>query len=249
MIEKPKRPTKIPNQDNKQPQTINELIRRYDLDNTKIYDFLDELVAEIKTIKNSSEEDKYNVNIALYKGEGIDANTTVEPLVLTNINTPVSESLYYIQTIVYGSKTKNTRRSQVAIGYLTNDIWHRYCKDGSWSDWVPTVNNVVTGRETPTNEYIDYKQVYRKRIDIGVLPNATTKEVATGLSNINCIRLEGIAKYEYGTWAPLPMVENSNSSNYNAAIKLVRYGESLQIKCDADQSALNGYVDIYYTKN
>ena len=44
MIEKPKRPKKIPNQDNKQPQTIQELIRRYDLDNTKIYDFLDQLV-------------------------------------------------------------------------------------------------------------------------------------------------------------------------------------------------------------
>ena len=44
MIEKPKRPKKILNQDNKQPQTIQELIRRYDLDNTKIYDFLDELV-------------------------------------------------------------------------------------------------------------------------------------------------------------------------------------------------------------
>lgn len=44
MIEKPKRPKKIPNQDNKQPQTIEQLIRRYDLDNTKIYDFLDEFV-------------------------------------------------------------------------------------------------------------------------------------------------------------------------------------------------------------
>lgn len=48
MIEKPKRPKKIPNQDNKQPQTIRELIRRYDLDNTKIYDFLDELVGTLK---------------------------------------------------------------------------------------------------------------------------------------------------------------------------------------------------------
>lgn len=48
MIEKPKRPKKIPNQDNKQPQTIQELTRRYDLDNTKVYDFLDELVGSLK---------------------------------------------------------------------------------------------------------------------------------------------------------------------------------------------------------
>lgn len=55
MIEKPKRPKKIPNQDNKQPQTIEQLIKRYDLDNTKIYDFLDELVTEIKNELTSTE--------------------------------------------------------------------------------------------------------------------------------------------------------------------------------------------------
>ena len=58
MIEKPKRPKKIPNQDNKQPQTIEQLIKRYDLDNTKIYDFLDELVGTLKesqTVVSSTE--------------------------------------------------------------------------------------------------------------------------------------------------------------------------------------------------
>lgn len=59
MIEKPKRPKKVPNQDNKQPQTIQELIRRYDLDNTKIYDFLDELVDFLKiTQEEFAKEEK-----------------------------------------------------------------------------------------------------------------------------------------------------------------------------------------------
>ena len=57
MLEKPKRPTKIPNQDNKQPQTINELIRRYDLDNTKVYDFLENLVTNLNTINDATQED------------------------------------------------------------------------------------------------------------------------------------------------------------------------------------------------
>lgn len=47
MIEKPKRPKKISNQDKKQPQTISDLIRRYDLDNTKVYDYLDNLIDQI----------------------------------------------------------------------------------------------------------------------------------------------------------------------------------------------------------
>lgn len=72
MIEKPKRPKKIPNQDNKQPQTIQELIRRYDLDNTKIYDFLDEMVLQINSIhkQNTEQFDEIETKIdetVLYK--------------------------------------------------------------------------------------------------------------------------------------------------------------------------------------
>ncbi len=44
MIEKPKRPKKLNNQDRRIPNDIQELINRYDLDNTDIYDFLDYLV-------------------------------------------------------------------------------------------------------------------------------------------------------------------------------------------------------------
>lgn len=44
MIEKPTRPKQFNNQDRQIPTNIQELINRYDLDNTKIYDFLDYLV-------------------------------------------------------------------------------------------------------------------------------------------------------------------------------------------------------------
>lgn len=44
MIEKPKRPKKINNHDRQIPATIQDLINRYDLENTQIYNFLDDLV-------------------------------------------------------------------------------------------------------------------------------------------------------------------------------------------------------------
>lgn len=43
MIEKPKRAKKIDAQDRQPPRTIDELMRRYDLDNNKVYDYLDKL--------------------------------------------------------------------------------------------------------------------------------------------------------------------------------------------------------------
>lgn len=44
MIEKPKRPIKLNNQDRQIPANIQDLINRYDLDNTNIYDYLEYLV-------------------------------------------------------------------------------------------------------------------------------------------------------------------------------------------------------------
>lgn len=44
MIEKPKRRKQLNNQDRQIPTNIQDLINKYDLDNTKIYDFLDYLV-------------------------------------------------------------------------------------------------------------------------------------------------------------------------------------------------------------
>ena len=58
MIEKPKRPKQPSIQERQPPRTLQELINRYDLDNTKIYDFLDDMVdilnqklIEIRTIE------------------------------------------------------------------------------------------------------------------------------------------------------------------------------------------------------
>lgn len=44
MIEKPKRQKQLNNQDRQLPSNIQELINRYDLDNTKIYNFFDYLI-------------------------------------------------------------------------------------------------------------------------------------------------------------------------------------------------------------
>lgn len=53
MLEKPKRPTKPKIQDRLQPTTIEELIRKYDLENKGVYDFLDKMVDYINNTKGS----------------------------------------------------------------------------------------------------------------------------------------------------------------------------------------------------
>lgn len=51
---------------------------------------------------------------------------------------------------------------------------------------------VITGQEIKTNEIIDGKRVYKKRINCGAGPNNGTRSIATGLSNVTYIKAEGI---------------------------------------------------------
>ena len=52
--------------------------------------------------------------------------------------------------------------------------------------------NIVIGQEVKTNEIIDGKRVYKKRINCGAGPNNGTRSIATGLSNVTYIKAEGI---------------------------------------------------------
>ena len=82
MIEKPKRPKKLNNQDRKIPINIQELINRYDLENTDIYDYLDSLTGLLSNkftdVENTIEEKtEKNIMTAYSTGDQTVNNNTV----------------------------------------------------------------------------------------------------------------------------------------------------------------------------
>lgn len=91
MIEKPKRPKQLNNQDRKIPASIQELITRYDLDNTDIYNFLDYLVNSInngpKVIDNLTSQSSTD---SLSAKQGKVLNEKVEGTVLYSNSTGTS---------------------------------------------------------------------------------------------------------------------------------------------------------------
>lgn len=109
------------------------------------------------------------------------------------------------------------------------------------------VTNIVTGEEVETNEQFNGKTVYCKAVDVGTLPNAGNKNVATGLdmSVINAVRIEGIAKNSNGTTIPLP---NATPNNTYAIGCFLTAGGNVQIGTNIDRSDYTGIVRIYYTK-
>lgn len=110
---------------------------------------------------------------------------------------------------------------------------------------------ITTGVEVATNEYIDNNRVYVKRIDIGTLPNATSKDVSTGLSTsqVSIERLQGKAtRSSDNAFYPLPF---AHPTAQNAISCLCRDNDGtidIRIQTGIDRSTASGYIDVYYTK-
>lgn len=107
-----------------------------------------------------------------------------------------------------------------------------------------TKQKITTGQEIATSEYIDGKQVFRKRINVGNLPNTGNFSAEHNLGNVRVIKYEGFA-YRESTKTIIPM-PYANSVYY---IEMYLDATKLYIDTSNDRSQFVGCVDIYYTKN
>lgn len=66
----------------------------------------------------------------------IDPDTTLDELILTDKNSPISGRFVYIRTMFCSSKSTTSNRAQMAIPYDAKMfIYRRYYYNGSWSSW------------------------------------------------------------------------------------------------------------------
>ena len=110
-------------------------------------------------------------------------------------------------------------------------------------------NKIITGQEVATNEYIDGKRVYRKRINCGNLPNATSKTVSLSLSNVNIIKIEGIAKNSSDASNNLPLPYMDPRNLQTCVMLGIISGYNIALVTAEDKSYYTAYVTVYYTKN
>ena len=84
-------------------------------------------------------------------------------------------------------------------------------------------------------------------IYFGNLPNATFKEVPSGITNIDLVvKLSGIATNEHSCLV-LPIVNNNNLSA-STSVYFNRTINTVTIQSGVDRSSLTAYVIIEYTK-
>lgn len=83
---------------------------------------------------------RINNGLVKYTGSGtgkaIDPNTTLDELILTDINGPSNGVFFYIRTMFYNDKTPTSNRAQIAIPYTTlGSVYHRIYINGQWLAW------------------------------------------------------------------------------------------------------------------
>lgn len=200
-----------------------------------VFDKLISLISSKVPMKNSTDNnvncDNYYETGIYYLGSGL-------------TNAPAA----YIKLIVVGAnKGQKGDVAQIAIAVSSGSVYIRTGNFSSseqaiwWHNWITIYQNIVTGTPFETGRTIDGKKEYGKRIDLGNLPNASTKNVAHGLTNITFTGIDGMA----GGY-PLPFV---NPSDSNSSIALYISGSNIVIITKYDRSSMTGYATVYYTKN
>lgn len=91
-------------------------------------------------------------------------------------------------------------------------------------------------------KWIDGKTIYRKVVPCEALPNATTKNVSSGLTGVNVINMYGFAVYDGVVTIPLPYLDDVGIY-YDIA------NNNVGIIASIDQSMYTvSYVVLEYTK-
>jgi len=107
------------------------------------------------------------------------------------------------------------------------------------------LNETYSTNEVKTNKvWIDGKPIYRKVINLGVLPNSSYIEVNTNLTNVKIVKFDCYA-YTSGLGALIKTYQYQNADNN---IRTSVYSDKVRITTTGNFSTWEGYAILEYTK-
>ena len=125
---------------------------------------------------------------------------------------------------------------------------------------IPTLNAALSNKinaydmsigagKILTGETFSGKPVYMRLVDIGVLPNNTSKTINTGITNAYYFWIDPTYSMVIsgGAAYPLPYVDPNNVANSIAA-RIIANGQQVVITTHSNWSTYAGFVAVRYTK-
>lgn len=108
-------------------------------------------------------------------------------------------------------------------------------------------NLITGGNAIKTNERVDNKEVYKKRIEFGYLPNNSEKSVATNidLSKNKIYKIEGYCQsVSNNVGFPLPF---ANPKNLGMSIMInITNDAQINVTTGYDRSGYKAWFDVYF---
>ena len=125
------------------------------------------------------------------------------------------------------------QKSQYEIVYITDDE-------------AAVERDIYSTTETKTNKvWIDGKPIYRKVINIGALPNTSSKDVNHNISNLDkIINYYGSAQTSGGSYLCLPYASTSSGTT----VQLWANSTIVRVITGTDRTDYSGYIILEYTK-
>lgn len=126
----------------------------------------------------------------------------------------------------------------------------KFTANQSTDTTIDLENSSYSTLEVKTNAtWIDGKPIYKKTVNIGALPNATTKSVAHGITSIGTfIDAKGSAlRSSDSIWFQIPNVPNP-TAGIDTGIGLTVSSSNIEISTGRDRTNMTGYVTLWYTK-
>lgn len=104
---------------------------------------------------------------------------------------------------------------------------------------------IYSTEEREVGVWVDNKPLYAKSYDFGALPNNATKTLSSGLTDVNVVKMDGIAISVNGFTTTIPHPEIGGNGDIQIEFLATK---EIRIKTNSDYSAFTGYVTLLYTK-
>lgn len=121
--------------------------------------------------------------------------------------------------------------------------------NGKLSKKVDTTTVGVEIPESFTGQYLNSAPIYQKMINIGTLPNNTTKSINTGITDANYIWIDAENSFAFsgGASYPIPYVDPKAVAN-SIGVRITGYGANIIVSTGTNWSSYAGIVTLKYTK-
>jgi hypothetical protein len=163
-------------------------------------------------------------------------------------NSTTTNNGYTIPIAVYGIKKNFQFKVNAIATDLSTSADHCFLSDDVTSvEDAITYKDVYSTDEHIVGKWIDGSVLYEKTVDCGAFPNATTKNVAHNITNLDKVVFMGGFGYSGTNSYPLPFVQVSGTTVQ--AIRLNTSATYIQIMASYNASSVpNSYVTLRYTK-